>query len=244
MNPSESNFFDWGAELLVHHAVEPAIEVFTKGNRLFPDSARMLVGLGVAWYARGSYDQAARRLCEASDLNPGDANPYLFLGKIQSVETTQSEGLVERLQRFARLQPENALANYYYALSLWKQRKNLDDTQTVLQAESLLRKSVRLDPKLGPAYLQLGILSSDRKDFSQAISAYQKAIAASPRLEEAHYRLAQAYRRTGEQSKAQQELQLYDQLSKQTAEEVERERHEVQQFVYTLRNPASAAKPQ
>ncbi len=244
MNPSESNFFDWGAELLVHHAVEPAIEVFTKGHRLFPDSARMLVGLGVAWYARGSYEQAALRLCEASDLNPGDPNPYLFLGKIQSVETTQSEGLVERLQRFARLQPENALANYYYALSLWKQRKNLDDAQTVVQVESLLQKSVRLDPKLGPAYLQLGILSSDRKDFSQAISDYQKAIAANPRLEEAHYRLAQAYRRIGEQLKAQQELQLYNQLSKQTAEEVERERHEVQQFVYTLRSPASASKPQ
>ena len=112
-NPSESNFFDWGAELLVHHAVEPAIEVFTKGHRLFPDSARMLVGLGVSWYARGSYEQAALRLCEASDLNPGDPNPYLFLGKIQSVETAQSEGLVSRLQRFARLQPENALANYY-----------------------------------------------------------------------------------------------------------------------------------
>jgi tetratricopeptide (TPR) repeat protein len=243
-NPSESNFFDWGAELLVHHAVEPAIEVFTKGHRLFPDSARMLVGLGVAWYARGSYEQAALRLCEASDLNPGDANPYLFLGKIQSVETTQSEGLVERLQRFARLQPENALANYYYALSVWKQRKNLYDAQTAAQVESLLQKSVRLDPKLGLAYLQLGILYSDRKDFSQAISDYQKAIAATPRLEEAHYRLAQAYRRTGEQSKAQQELQLYDQLSKQTAEEVERERHEVQQFVYTLRSPATATKPQ
>lgn len=242
-NPSESNFFDWGAELLVHHAVEPAIEVFTKGNRLFPDSARMLVGLGVAWYARGSYEQAAMRLCQASDLNPGDPNPYLFLGKIQSVETAQSEGLVERLQRFARLQPENALANYYYALSLWKQRKNLDDAQAVVQVESLLQKSVRLDPKLGAAYLQLGILHSDRKDFPQAISAYQKAIEASPRLEEAHYRLAQAYRRTGEQLKAQQELQLYNQLSKQTAEEVERERHEVQQFVYTLRSPASASTP-
>jgi tetratricopeptide (TPR) repeat protein len=243
-NPSESNFFDWGAELLVHHAVEPAIEVFTKGHRLFPDSARMLVGLGVSWYARGSYEQAALRLCEASDLNPGDPNPYLFLGKIQSVETAQSEGLVSRLQRFARLQPENALANYYYALGLWKQRKNLDDAQTAAQVESLLQKSVRLDPGLGLAYLQLGILYSDRKDFPQAISDYQKAIEASPRLEEAHYRLAQAYRRTGEQSKAQQQLQLYDQLSKQTAEEVERERHEVQQFVYTLRSPASGSKPQ
>ncbi len=244
MNPSESNFFDWGAELLVHHAIEPAIEVFTKGNRLFPNSARMLVGLGVAWYARGSYEQAALRLCEASDLNPGDPNPYLFLGKIQSVETAQSEGLVERLQRFVKLQPENALANYYYALSLWKQRKNPDDTKTTAEVESLLNKSVRLDPKLAAGYLQLGILYSDRKDFSQAIAAYQKAIEANPRFEEAHYRLSQAYRRAGEQSKAQQELQLYNQLSKQTAEEVERERHEVQQFVYTLRSPATASKPQ
>jgi tetratricopeptide (TPR) repeat protein len=239
MNPSESNFFDWGAELLVHHAIEPAIEVFTKGNRLFPNSARMLVGLGVAWYARGSYEQAARCLCQASDLNPDDANPYLFLGKIQSVETAQSEGLVERLQRFVRLQPENALANYYYALSLWKQRKNPDDAKTTVEVESLLNKSVRLDPKLAAGYLQLGILSSDRKDFSQAISDYQKAIEANPRLEEAHYRLAQAYRRTGDKSRAQQELQLYEQLSKKTEEDSERQRHEIQQFVYTLRDPAS-----
>ncbi len=64
---------------------------------LFPHSARMLVGLGVAWYSNGSYDQAAQRLCEASDLNPDDPKAYLFLGKIQSVETTQSECSTERL---------------------------------------------------------------------------------------------------------------------------------------------------
>jgi tetratricopeptide (TPR) repeat protein len=245
--PSESNYFDWGAELLVHRAVEPAIEVFSKGNRLFPNSARMLVGLGVAWYSHGSYEQAAQRLCEASDLNPGDPNPYLFLGKVQSVDTTQSTGLLERLERFARLQPENAQANYYYAIGLWKQRKSPDDAETAALIEALLKKSVRLDPKLGAGYLQLGILYSDRKEFSQAISAYQKALEAGSRQQEqeaeAHYRLAQAYRRTGERSKAERELQLYDQLSKQNAEQVERQRHEVQQFVYTLRSPASAAKP-
>src|SRR6266852_4573315 len=186
LNPSEANLFDWGAELLLHRAAEPAIEVFTKGNRLFPRSVRMLVGLGVAWYARGSYNQAARRLCEASDLNPDEATPYLFLGKMQAVETTQSEGSVERLGRFARLQPEDALANYYYAVSLWRRRKGPEDADTFAQVESLLQKAVRLDPKLGAGYLQLGILYSERKDFPKAISAYQKAIEASPQLAEAH----------------------------------------------------------
>src|SRR6266404_111893 len=70
MNPSESHLFDWGTELLAHRAAEPAIEVFAKGNRLFPRSVRMLTGLGASWYALGSFEQAIRRLCEASDLNP------------------------------------------------------------------------------------------------------------------------------------------------------------------------------
>src|SRR5258706_2888849 len=86
LDPSEANLFDWGTELLTHRALEPATEVFAKGNRLFPKSVRMLVALGVAWYARGSYDQAAQCLVNASDLTPDNPTPYLFLGKMQSVE--------------------------------------------------------------------------------------------------------------------------------------------------------------
>ena len=256
LNPSESNLFDWGAELLLHHAAEPAVEVFTKGSRLHPRSGRMLVGLGVAWYARGSYEQAAQNLCQASDLNPDDPNPYLFMGKMQvtgaqimgaqspggqSTGTSQPDCVTDRLKRFAGLQPDNALANYYYALSLSKRLQGPEDTQTMAQVESHLEKAIRLDPKLGAAYVQLGVLYSDRKEFPQAISSYQKAIDASPGSEEAHYRLAQVYRRTGEKLKAQQELQLYQQISKKKEEEVERQRHEIQQFVYTLRDSTSAS---
>ena len=240
LNPSEANLFDWGTELLIHRAFEPATEVFNEGNRLFPRSARMLAGLGVSWYARGSDDQAVERLCQASDLNPDDPNPYLFLGKIQSVETAQSTCMMEKLGRFVRLQPENAQANYYYALGL-SRRNDADD---LAHAESLLEKAVRLDPKLAAAYLQLGVLYSQRGDSSKAVSAYLEAIAANPGLVAAHYRLAQAYSRSGEKSKAQAELQIYNQLSKKTAEEADRQRREIQQFVYTLREPASATQPQ
>ncbi|MGH9504001.1 MAG: tetratricopeptide repeat protein [Terriglobales bacterium] len=235
LKPNESNYFDWGAELLLHRAVEPAIEVFGKGNRLFPRSARMLVALGVALYSNGAYDQAAQRLCEASDLNPDDASPYLFLGRIEGVESTQSECSTMRLARFTKLQPENALANYYYGVNLWKRRKGPDDAESWAQAELLLKKSVELDSRLAVGYLQLGVLYSERRDFSRAISSYQDAIRANPQLEEAHYRLAQAYKRTGEKTKAEQELQLYSQISKKKNEEAEREQRENRQFVYTLR---------
>jgi tetratricopeptide (TPR) repeat protein len=227
---------------LLHRAAEPAIEVFGKGTRLFPRSARMLVALGVSWYSNGSYDQAAERLCEASDLDPADPQPYLFLGKIQSVETNQSECPAERLKRFAKLQPENPLANYYYGVNLWKRRKGPDDAESVAQAESYLTGAVQLDPKLGIGYLQLGVMYSERKEFARAISSYQSAIQASPQLEEAHYRLAQAYKRTGEKDKAEEELRVYNQLSKSKDEEVERVRRESRQFVFTLRSPSAESR--
>lgn len=234
LDASERNLFDWGAELLTHRAPEPAIEVFEKGHRMFPRSVRMLEGLGASWYALGSYDQAVKRICEASDLDPNDPNPYLFMGKMQATESAGSAAIAERLERFARLQPENALANYYYAVSLWNRRASPADAGSSRQVKSLLEKAARLDPKLGLAYLQLGILYSEQEDFARAISAYQKANDATPGLEQAHYRLAQAYRRAGELSKAQVEVELYEQISKEKEAEVERQRHEVQQFVYQM----------
>jgi tetratricopeptide (TPR) repeat protein len=243
LSPTEPNLFDWGTELLIHHAVEPAMTVFTKGNHLFPRSARMLVGLGVASYAVRSYDEAAQRLCQASDVNPDDPAPYVVLGKIESGGNSGSEAVVQRLERFARMQPDNAMANYYYALSLWNGRRRSGDTTDSAQVEGLLEKSVRLDPKLGSAYLQLGVVYAERGDFPRAIRAYQKAIEIRPDLEEGHYRLAQAYRRTGEAEKAQAEIQVYKRASKTLEEQSERERREVRQFVYTLRDQASEERP-
>jgi tetratricopeptide (TPR) repeat protein len=243
LNPSEPYLFDWGAELLLHHAAEPAAEVFTRGNRLFPHSARMLAGLGASWYALGSYDPAAQRLCEASDLSPDDPNPYLLMGRMQAVETTPTEAITERLQRFLRLQPQNALANYNYAISVWKRRRSPDE-ENFARVKSLLEKAVQLDPTLGLGYLQLGILYSERKDFPNAVVAYQQAITVTPGLEEVHYRLAQIYRQTGQTVNAQAELELYEKLSKEKAAEAERQRHEVQQFVYQLRDSTTSAKPQ
>jgi tetratricopeptide (TPR) repeat protein len=235
LEPTETHLFDWGTELLIHRATDQAVEVLTSGNRLFPHSTRMLLGLAVALYSRGSYDQAAQRFFEAADVNPSDPAPYLFLGKISIGTITESSGYAERLRRFASLQPENAWANYYYGASLWKQRSGPNDRATLANVQSLLEKAVRLEPHLGAAYLQLGIIFADQGKLPKAISAYKKAIGASPTMEEPHYQLAQAYRKTGESSKAQEEIQLYQQLSKQSAQQLEREHAEIQQFVFELR---------
>jgi tetratricopeptide (TPR) repeat protein len=245
LNPTEPYIFDWGSELLLHHAPEPAFEVFSRGNDLFPHSVRMLVGIGATWFARGSYDQAVKQICTASDLDPHDPAPYLFLGQIESAQTPP-EALVEKLRQFVVLNPD-ANAHYYYAVALWKRRNTASDEASAGEVESLLNKAVRLDPKFSAAYLQLGILHSDQKHFSQAISDYQHALQSDdPRYpdtrSETHYRLAQAYRQTGDLDKAKAESLLYDQAARESAQQIERERHEIRQFVYTLRDQPPAQK--
>ena len=230
LEPSERNLFDLGAELLAHYAYDPAIEVFMQGNRQFPQSLRLLLGLAVAYYAKGSYDQASQRFFEAADLNPSDPGPYLFLGQTESSGIAGMDGYFERMARFAKLLPNNAWANYYYAGSLWKQKG------AGAQAEALLNQALRLDPTLAVAQVQLGIIYAARKDFAAAIHAYQKAIAIDPRMEQAHYRLAQAYLRTGENAKAQQEFQLHHQLAEESAAQIEHDRRQIRQFVIELRH--------
>lgn len=233
VDPEEAYIFDWGSELFLHHAPEPAEEVFSRGNHLFPHSIRMLVGLGAAWFAQGSYDQAIQNICDASDLNPGDPVPYEFMGKIQNSQTRPPAGLVEKLHRFVTLHPESAEANYYYAVGLWKLREPPD---TPAQVELLLKNAVRLDPKLGAAWLQLGIVHAEQHDSAKAISDYQRAIEAAPQLEEAHYRLAQAYWKMGKTEEGKAEIETYNRMTKESAQRVERERHDIPQFVYTLRD--------
>ncbi|HEX4786477.1 MAG TPA: carboxypeptidase regulatory-like domain-containing protein [Candidatus Sulfotelmatobacter sp.] len=242
LDPREPYVFDWGSELLLHHAPEPALEVFAKGNQLYPRSVRMLIGLGAAEFARGSYDQGVERISEASDLNPRDSMPYLFLGKMQS-GAPASEKIIEKLQRFVAQQPESAEANYYYAVSLWKMRERAQEANGTAEIESLLERAVRLNPSFASAYLQLGILHFEQRDYPQAIVDYQLAIHAEPKMQEAHYRLAQAYRQASEASQADAELKLCDQLAKESAEQVERERHEIRQFVYILRDQPPSRIP-
>ncbi len=225
-SPTEPTYFDWASELLTHRATVPAIEVFTKGARLFPGSTRMMLGLAVAWYTNGSDEKAQKYFFAACDMNPADPKPYLFLGKVQSAAIVHAEGYLARMERFARLHPENALANYYYAASLWNQR----DSEAPAKVRPLLEKAIRLDPHLSEAYLLMGILYSERKDSQNAIAMFQKAD-----LDEAHYRLAQEYRKIGENQNAQKELELYNELSRKSDEQAQKERLEIQQFVYSLR---------
>ncbi len=231
LDPSEENYFAWGSELLLHRAVWQAKDVFEQGVNAYPQSGRLQTALGSALFAGALYREAAKRLCVASDLNPADPEPYIFLGRIEAAAPDVLPCAEPKLARFVQREPENPLANLFYAMALWKEHGEPLDQHTEQQVRLLLTKAVTVDPKCGDAYLQLGNLDSSQKNYPAAIESYKKAIRANEQLSEAHYRLAVAYDRVGDQAAARQEFKLHDDLSKQQAVAIDRERREVKQFV-------------
>ncbi len=201
----------------------------------------MLLGLSVATYDQGRMEEGKKLLLEACDLNPADPTPYLFLGTILQTEKIEPPGWAPRFKRFAELHPENALAHYYYAVALSKY-ESAPKSSTAIESE--LKRATEIDPQLDDAYTQLGILCVQREDYSGAIFFFQKAIQTTPLADEAHYRLAQVYRQRGETEKASKETESFKQISEQKKNEAERERHKIQQFVYTLRSASQSPSSQ
>ena len=242
MDPSEDNLFDWGSELLLHRTYEPAIDVFRQATRLYPASPRLQIGLGMALYSRGLYEEAVKALLTAADLNPSDPRCYLFLSKAYDSSPNQAEEVIQRFRRYAELEPSNARAQYYYAMSLWKGKRAEGSSLDLQAVESLLKKSIALDEKLPEAHVQLGNLYADEHEYAKSIPEYVRALELNPNLTDAHYRLGTDYVHVGQKDRAQSEFDVYQKLRAQHLAEVDKERAEVQQFVYSAK-AAPSTKP-
>jgi tetratricopeptide (TPR) repeat protein len=238
-DPSESNLFDWGSELLLHRTLGPSIEVFQDASQRYPTSQRLAIGLGMALYAHGNYDEAVKSLLRAADLNPSDPSCYLFLSRAYDSSPGQADEVIQRFRRYAELQPRNGEAIYYYAMSLWKGKRAQDPTLDLHQIETLLKSSIELDPKLAESHLQLGNLYSDQSKYAEAIPEYLRALELDSDLGDAHYRLGQAYVRTGQKGPAQEQIEIYQKLREQHLADVEKQRAEIRQFVYAAKDSPS-----
>jgi tetratricopeptide (TPR) repeat protein len=240
LEPSEENYFAWGSELLLHRAGLAAVEVFRKGAAAHPESWRMLAGLGAAHFADGQFAEAAERMCEASDLNPQEAATYLFLGKMEKATEDLPECSAARLKRFASERPQNALANEYFGLVLWKKGRREQSEAGIREAERYFTKAAAIDPSLGEVYVQLGMLYKARGENAAALRAFQNAVKASPKSSDARYHLSLAYRRAGDVARAKREMDTCQELRRSEDAELEKQRRELRQFVTVLKDGQTA----
>ena len=217
MDESEQNLLDLGNILVKLTAYEEAIKIYDYAVGRYPRSSALRVGLGVAQYSRGQYEEAVKTLCAAADLDPRDPRPYLFLGEMYGVSVEMSDEVRKRMARFVETHPRNALAHYYYAMNLWKGRRDPAHPADLKQVETLLNTAVRLDPKLARAHLELGQLYAEQQRHAEAIEELKKAVSLQPDLAQAHYRLGLLYQRAGQKTLAAQEMEIYKRLNERAA---------------------------
>jgi tetratricopeptide (TPR) repeat protein len=243
MDPSESNIFDWGVELLLHQTFEPAVEVFRSGITRYPPSARLEIGLGIALYGLGHFDDGAKAFFQASDMNAADPLPLIFLGKAcDNLSPPVTDEVRSRLHRFLETGPQNASVRYYYAMTLWRQGEAQPETAEWAEIESLLESTVSLDPQNPDAHFQLGILYANQRKYNDAITQYEQALKIDRDTAAIHYRLGQALARTGAAGRAREEFAQFERLHAREVEATVKQTADIQQFVYTLRHSTLVGK--
>jgi tetratricopeptide (TPR) repeat protein len=239
IDPTEDNLFDWGSEMLLHRTYEPAIAIYQQAITRFPKSPRLYIGLGLALYSRGKYDEAVQALLTAADLDPSDPRSYLFLSKAYDSSPKQADDVIQHFHRYAELRPTDARAQYYYAMSLWKGKRAGDANVDLQTVQTLLQKSISLDNNLPEAHVQLGDLYAGQHQYDKSIPEYVRALELNPYLSDAHYRLGTDYVHIGQKDQAQREFAVYQKLRAEHLAETDKERAEVQQFVYSEKSDSS-----
>ena len=99
--------------------------------------------------------------------------------------------------------------------------------------ESLLKKSIALDEGLSEAHVQLGNFYADQHQYEKSLPEFVRALELNPNVADAHYRLGQDYVHVGQKDQAQKEFDVYQKLRAEHLAEIDKERAEVQQFVYS-----------
>jgi tetratricopeptide (TPR) repeat protein len=212
MDPSEKNLFDLGSHLLEYRGFEAAQTVFSYAVGRYPKSAELNVGLGIAYYSLGKYEDAIDQLCRAVDLNPADTRALQFIGKMYDVAPQREEEVTARLARFAHEYPNNAAASYYYAVSLRRRTNGQLNPASEKEAQDLLEHSVKVDPNFADAHFELGLLYEDENQDGKAIQEYLSAIKLKPAVDKFHYRLARLYQRDGNSERSAVEYRKFQQL--------------------------------
>jgi len=152
--------------------------------------------LGRAYQQSGELGSAASVLKQAVDTDPTDQESRYALGRVLIAMGRADEGR-EQLEKYdsVRQQVDGAEGRYQTALSRIDERK-------FSEGEMLLRETVELAPKYGPALHSLGRLLLNRGSPEKALPFLERAAEVTPLNADTWFDLGTAYFKTGKPAQA------------------------------------------
>jgi len=200
--------------------------------RKYPNSTRMRVGLGVAYYGGGNYSKAIPVFAKLLDEHPDNAMYAELLGRNCTVLTEGMDPKCGKLVRFSERHPGNAVLATYTAISILHRPY---DPKGLALARRLLTSAIHAKPKLAQARFAMGLLLQNERKWKQSVPELETAIRLNPKYASAHYRLALAYSHEGEHQQAQQEIVLERKYRKQQTAETNARLQKVTTFLVSMK---------
>lgn len=232
LDPSEANLWALAVEFLRHWTFDAAATEFEAAVQRFPNSTRMKLGLGAAYFGGARYAEAIPVFAGLLKSDRDNALYAEMLGMACTAVSNSAKQNCSALVDYAENHPRDAWASTYAASMLLTDTADIDETK---KAGKLLANAALADPKLADAQYQLGLLKQNQGDWTGSVSNLEAAIRLKPDFSQAHYRLALAYWRTGRKQEGQAEMELQKKFSKQEKEDLDKRLRQVTTFIVEVR---------
>jgi type IV pilus assembly protein PilF len=168
--------------------------------------------LGVALMQIGDMGLAVDSLKAAERLEPDRVLTLIALGLALNARKLYADAR-PFLLRALELEPESAEAS----AALAESDEGVGDLQS---ADTHARRALARSMMNSTANLVLGLLSMKQERYRDAREAFEKVVAADPSSSRAHYQLSLACARLGDDACAQQQVETYKQMLRETEERV------------------------
>src|ERR1017187_3288913 len=189
--------------------LKKSIDLFQEAIAADPGYALAYAGLANTYNIGPSYDigitskqgelladEAARKAIEL-DGSLSEAHAALAMALADGRKWKEAES---EFRRAIELNPNNAAAHYFYAISLLAPEKRNDE------ALEQYRIALSLDPLSSIVNANYALMLLQARRYSESLSQFQKLLARDPNFPPAHYKLSQLYANTGRFADAVSEI--------------------------------------
>jgi len=236
LEPSEERYHvSLGLELLRHQTFDAALVVFKQASTLFPQSVRVKILLGLAYYFVDRSADASQALLEAAKMDPQDETVARYLGEITLQDTSSPlPAAIAQVCSFADEQPQNKTADAFCGGILLKVARDSGDISRRPEILRRLQHAAQIGPREPLARCQLGKAFEWAELWTQARPETEACVRLDPGSPDGHYQLSRIYRRLGLTALANQQTSLQQAAALRQNEESVRRTETVTKFLVLL----------
>ncbi len=207
LDPGNAHYaYNGGLILFNKKDFPPAEQAFRRAIGRFPQAAALRQGLGETLIELERYQEAERTLRDAVRVEPGSGPAHAVLAELFYL-LGDGENLGAAAKKALDLAPNHYLGHYYYGKWLLEYKDRLPESA------DHLGKSVELNPSFVAGWRDWGQLLARQGQWAEAAQAYERAVAIDAPSGRLFYLLSVAYRRLGQDQKANDALARYRKLS-------------------------------